>query len=1282
MSRSGLLLVLALGVAAVLWFLMGVQTDPSDAPRPLEESAPTAGREASVAGAPQLERSEGAPARKTLWVGKGGLVGTVRRDGRPLAALVEVRQTLALDPDRAQGGAQWRGLFSRMLDMGLSAGSTARTLRTAADGTYEVEDLAPGVYEILATAEGSSGNALATLPTRGARVQVDVDLGSGGLALKGRVLDAEGKPLAGAVVVASSPEFSPLGGIGRIGVPSNLDPEGRFELTGLSPGTIGVSALLLGRMHVRGPPVTLPSDEEYVLKVPAGTRMLRGRVLETGSDAPISGALVMGGAGDPRTVLVISATRSDAEGRFQMDMPPGEGGMFVEAQGYASTVVQMRGASSEDELIVRLSTLAVLHGTVRAKGTGAPVAGIYVSAVPVGRERVMSLPDGGLSDAEGRYRLSQVPPGEVNLSAIGVGYASAGMAEAQSGGFNPLARTVAPGAEMQVDLEVEPAARVRGRLRTADGQPVVGAVVTPSQVAMLGMMGRGGMDTARGAGVSDESGQYTIEALLPGTTASLTAQAAGLPQAKSESFECVGGQTHEVDLVFPAVRALAVRVVRAADGQAVAGASVRVSREGEHGWQQVLGSWTTGAEGRVRIEPVPEGAIGVWAEAPDCVKEQQPREVAMAADAAGEAQYELRLEAGLVIGGRVVLPDGVPASALRITISTEHVGGPRTRHIWERTAAAEDGTFRLAVFPPGDYRVVASGQWEDVPYSASAVVRAGEADLTLKVERGGGGPEDFVLYVLDSKGKPVSEGFATLHHASADGASRGSSGTSLRGGSTTFRSQPAPDGTQWLEVRGVPGHGSALFGPFPASQRELRVTLEAERLIQGVVVGPDGPIQGVRVAAFALLPTQQRSSGHGHGNEHASVHSGEAGGFVLTSLGDLEYELLFAVPPEFVLPKPLTVRGGARGVRVELVRGLRAQVRVLDYAGQPVAGATLSVTPETQAESDDAPLREVRSPTSGRANWRTGADGTATLEGLDRTATLKLSVEPPSSRQDLLPRQLSAWAPRDETIRLDRAYEIMGRVVDEHGRPVRSGSVYAERIVPGAARQTSFAQAQIQLDGTFRIRNIVEGTYQLRAQPAGTQLDLRAQEAQPGSRFAAGSRDVTLRVEVGGLLDVSLGGVQLQRHWAQAWVRPESGAGNAQHVRVNEDGRIYCAGLDPAQTYTVFVYGLPDGLYALEAGLKPDGRPRTVVPREGTWLTVRVEGAAPGRNVHAQVDLLPGVSVGMRRANDSAVHRIDGIPSGTWRVTARYHDAQAPMDGSAEISTGEEGLIVLRASAR
>ncbi len=586
------------------------------------------------------------------------------------------------------------------------------------------------------------------------------------------------------------------------------------------------------------------------------------------------------------------------------------------------------------------------------------------------------------------------------------------------------------------------------------------------------------------------------------------------------------------------------------------------------------------------------------------------------------------------------------------------------------------------MFPPGDYRVAVSGQWEDVSYSASAVTAAGEADLTLKVERSAGGGEEFVLYVLDAKGKPVSEGSVTLHHASADGTSRGSSGTSLRGGSTTFRSQPAQDGSLWLEVRGVPGHGSAVFGPFPASQRELRVTLEAERLIQGVIVGPDGPIRGVRVAALAMLPTQERASAYGSGNEHASAHSGETGEFVLASLGDLEYELRFSVPPEFVAPKSLMVRGGTRGVRVDLVRGLRAQVRVLDYTGQPVAGAEVRITPQVAPAADEASRREGRQPTNAKVTWRTGADGTATLEGLDRTAALSLSVEPPSSREDLLSRQPAAWAPRDETIRLERAYEISGRVVDEQGRPVRAGSVYEERIVPGAAKQTAFVRTEIQSDGTFRIRNLVEGTYELRAQPAGSRLDSHSRDGQANRRFAAGARDVTLTVEVGGVLDVMLGGAQLPRHWAQAWVRSESGAGNAQYVRVNEEGRIYCAGLDSGQTYTVLVYGLPDGQYVLETGLKPDGRTRAVVAKTGTWLAVRVEGAPPDSNVQAQVDLLLGVSVGMRRTNDSGIYRIDGIPAGTWRVTARHHDPIAPMEGSAEINTGEEGRLVLQASQR
>jgi len=108
-------------------------------------------------------------------------------------------------------------------------------------------------------------------------------------------------------------------------------------------------------------------------------------------------------------------------------------------------------------LFAQTSPKGSIHGVVRDTVTGAPLAGVVVSAGAVST----------VSDAQGNYSLRELPPGEIRLAVTG------GMAK------NNAARRVELGAgrDLAIDLAVQAQARISGAVLDADGKPVGGATV-------------------------------------------------------------------------------------------------------------------------------------------------------------------------------------------------------------------------------------------------------------------------------------------------------------------------------------------------------------------------------------------------------------------------------------------------------------------------------------------------------------------------------------------------------------------------------------------------------------------------------------------------------------------------------------------------------------------------------------------------------------------------------------------------------------------------------------
>ncbi|WP_440995000.1 carboxypeptidase regulatory-like domain-containing protein [Arhodomonas sp. SL1] len=316
--------------------------------------------------------------------------------------------------------------------------------------------------------------------------------------------------------------------------------------------------------------------------------VIDGRVIDGETGASLQGVAVRldGGAGH--------AGATNGQGRFRLaDIPPGSYELSLAREGYreVSTAIAVRAGSRIDMGTLRLLRAAgdmdttTVTGRVTRADNGDPIRGVMVGVVGTSHRSE--------TDADGRYQIDSLPPGEVTLSAERAGFrgaeASAKLVAGQVSVFSPALRQAA-----------SRGVTIRGRaVRQDDGTPVEEVLVT---------VARDGTTLAERR--TDATGAYRIEGLSPGAF-SLTAEhgdywpvsaaATGGEQAVLQFSPELRSITEEPP---PVKRTGGVRLVvrDAVSGQTLEGAEVTVSAvDGAH-------SGRTNAEGELLLDGLPAGA--------------------------------------------------------------------------------------------------------------------------------------------------------------------------------------------------------------------------------------------------------------------------------------------------------------------------------------------------------------------------------------------------------------------------------------------------------------------------------------------------------------------------------------------------------------------------------------------------------------------------------------------------------------------------------------------------
>ncbi len=460
----------------------------------VELRAQLAGYEPLVRELGRLEEGQSVPDLELVFTRGHSIAGTVRwPDGSPAEA------TLVLVPHRS--GVRWT---SQDEVNGTSDEQGAFTVSGLSQESYRVTARATKTEEILEKSELTGRERPKKKRSEWSAEVEQVKVGtstlaltlSTGLAVEGRVVDDLGAPLANFSILAdrveSGPRFDPDGDRSRL----FRDTDGSFRMDGFAGG----EWTLRGRSkdHAASEPVrvTLPGGDPILLVVPREA-VVSGRVLDP-SGAPLAAASVEAQVAGEHG---LSSFRSDDEdvvdenGSFEIDgLGPGKIVLRAHGSSFASSApesVELGAGETRTGLVLRLRPGGTILGEL-VGSEGRPLSG-HVSLDGEGFE---AYPE---TDAEGRFQVSGVPPGEIFL-----------WAQTEEGIQIQQRVTLSEGETVRVRL-APPGRLVRlhGRVR-AGGEALVGANLWASRA--------GEREDAPGSSSSSETGEdgaYEIQ--LPGS---------------------------------------------------------------------------------------------------------------------------------------------------------------------------------------------------------------------------------------------------------------------------------------------------------------------------------------------------------------------------------------------------------------------------------------------------------------------------------------------------------------------------------------------------------------------------------------------------------------------------------------------------------------------------------------------------------------------------------------------------------------------------------------------
>lgn len=515
----------------------------------------------------------------------------------------------------------------------------------------------------------------------------------------GFVRDSDGNPLEGVEVTLGEEEM-------RFGVSmaimfsrgrfsdrfARTGPDGRFEILGLPAGRgYALSAEMEGKTPTSLPVSKLaPGEDRRDLEIvlEAG-RQGTGLVLDE-NDTPIAGATakLLAKQNNPFGQPQAEAEgTSNERGEFTLsNLKAGVFDLHVEAADSSPLIVRgieiPKGPGHVDLGTVVLSPGQPLTGRVTGSA-GEPLAGAEIRVGAQDSRSAMMPPDilkmilprqspKATTDAQGQFNVTGLIDGKVNLHIRAEGF------------VDEIRAAVVIPAEEALQIEMEPAARILGRVLDDNGQPFADARVRFGKEGERMSFGNAATSAADGTFELDgaEPGRVTIEATATGY----------------KKFQLTGLQVPEdgdlkgVELILSPGAVLEGTVFGPDQSPAI---DAMVYYGTGSAQPRFTGMSRTDGDGRYRIAGLDVGNWTVTAEHEIYQKTSRDFEVRQGQNA---YRVDLNFKGGMEVSGRVLGPEGQPLGGALVSLKQQDMffSVPQTQ-------SNPDGSFTIRGALPGEY---------------------------------------------------------------------------------------------------------------------------------------------------------------------------------------------------------------------------------------------------------------------------------------------------------------------------------------------------------------------------------------------------------------------------------------------------------------------------------------------------------------------------------------------------------------------------------------------------
>ncbi|MCH9646954.1 MAG: carboxypeptidase regulatory-like domain-containing protein [Deltaproteobacteria bacterium] len=532
--------------------------------------------------------------------------------------------------------------------------------------------------------------------------------------IRGRLVDREGHPLAGAAVAAigATPQGDRASGGTNRGrwarIPRDeadsrayTDRKGEFLLAGLSPGT---TYLLQANKRSYGQTqqqvvVHRPGlhSDPVELRLSQG-RVAFGRILDL-DRRPIADAVVTASPSSSGSTAVPSPAKvmgiSNPRGHFELAEPPGGRiDLHAAAPGYGPLVVRgleiPPGMSPVDLGSLLLDPGATLVGQVtNPTGQSVPEVSIWVRKSSESKDRFAltapSRPSDSTTDAQGRFEIQGLAvqqPADLWLGATGYQPRLVLGVLPPDPSFEGLSPEGEPGEVALLEVRLFPGARAMGSVVSQSGEPIQAAEVRLRTIegANPGVPPGSLEQIVR----TDSLGRFECASLVPGVV-EIDVRAEGFVSSPVHRHRVVtGGQLEELRFTLGPGAVIEGWIVDP-ELRPVPRADVRIGDKSSQSQD----------DGHFRLTGVALGHHLLEVEHRHFNASRLEVEAGT-----GTPPWEIVLQPAVAVSGKVVNPDGLPLAAVEIRLENENSSG-----LGQSASSDTNGRFHFPAVADGRHRL-------------------------------------------------------------------------------------------------------------------------------------------------------------------------------------------------------------------------------------------------------------------------------------------------------------------------------------------------------------------------------------------------------------------------------------------------------------------------------------------------------------------------------------------------------------------------------------------------